>query len=415
MHRHLKAFLDELLFYSGQFALFYIVMRMSETGLGFLLETDHLLLLIALVVQSAWLAVQGHLPGVRLFGTFLVPLVYSFSEISEGLDYFFNAAHMGFWIYALLTALLQLHIIKLKAQGKNLQLTELGLVAMTISIFLFLYFYFDLAKEGVAEHQLTVFAIFNHLPEFLEDPSHLYIIFGGLVLALILGLGRMEITRLKDRLNRLFGVYVDHGIRDRILSGAAMQSEKAELCILFSDLRDFTSLTEKHEAEQITHMLNHYFEFWDSAVRKHGGVIDKFIGDAVMMIFGLRQQAMACEAAVLTVRELLEAWPGFQTSLREKGLPVPESFGCGCHFGRVIIGNVGSRARRSYTVIGDDVNIAARLESACKTHQQTLIISDRVYQQLTTETQKAFHALGCIPVKGKKEEIEAWALTRYLP
>lgn len=410
MHRHLKSFLDELLFYSGQFALFYIVMRMSENGLGFLLETDHLLLLIALIVQSAWLAIQGHLLWVRLLGTFLVPVIYSLSEISEGLSYLFNAAHMGFWIYALLTALLQLHIMHLKEQGKNQQLTELALVAMTISIFLFLYFYFDVTKEGVPEAELTIFGIFTYLPEFLDDRTHLYIIFGGLVLALILGLGRMEITRLKDRLNLLFGLYVDDRIRDRILSGPAAQAEKAELCVLFADIRNFTGLTETHEAEQITRMLNEYFEFWDSAVRKNGGVIDKFIGDAVMMIFGLRQKEFACEAAVRTARELLETWPDFQAKLREQGLPIPERFGCGCHFGRVIIGNVGSLARRSYTVIGDDVNLAARLESACKTHQQSLIISDRVYQQLTLETQEVFQSLGPIPVKGKKQSIEAWAL-----
>lgn len=412
MYRHLKAFLDELFFYSGQFALFYIVMRLSERGLGFLLEVDHLLLLIALVVQSAWLAVQGHRLWIRLLGTFLVPVIYSLSEIGEGLDYFFNAAHMGFWIYAFLTALLQLHILQLKEKGQNQQLTELALVAMTISIFLFLYFYFDVAKEGVPEAELTILGIFTYLPEFLEDRTHLYIIFGGLVLALILGLGRMEITRLKDRLNRLFGVYVDHRIRDRILSGQAAQAEKADLCILFSDIRNFTGLTEKHEPEKITRMLNLYFEFWDSAVRKNGGVIDKFIGDAVMMIFGLRHKEFACEAAVRTACELLETWPDFQAKLREEGLPVPESFGCGCHFGRVIIGNVGSLARRSYTVIGDDVNLAARLESACKTYQQSLIISDAVYQQLTAETQKTFNPLGQIPLKGKKQSIEAWALTR---
>jgi|AntRauTorcE11897_2_1112592.scaffolds.fasta_scaffold01963_2 class 3 adenylate cyclase len=411
MPRYLKAFLDELLFYSGQFALFYIVMRLSDSGLGFLLDSGHLLLVVALLVQSAWLAFQGHLPRVRFLGSFLVPVIYSLSEIGEGLDYFFNAAHMGFWIYALVAALLQLHIISLKKQGKSQQLTELVVVAMTISIFLFLYFYFDIAKENLPDHELTLTGIFTHLPAFLQDPTHLYIIFGGLVLALILGLGRMEVTRLKDRLNTLFGVYVDASIRDRIVSGQAARSETAELCVLFADLRNFTQLSEKHDADQIIQMLNHYFEFWDLAVRKQGGVIDKFIGDAVMVIFGLRQkEEAACEAAVQTAREVLNEWPAFQDSLRAEGLPVPEAFGVGCHFGRVIIGNVGSRARRSYTVIGDDVNLAARLESACKAQQQQLIISDQVHQQLNPTNQQFFQPLGQLELKGKKQSIKAWGL-----
>ncbi|WP_114417660.1 adenylate/guanylate cyclase domain-containing protein [Marinospirillum perlucidum] len=410
MSASIKAFLDELLFYSGQFALFYIVMRLSASGPIFLLDTGHLLLVITLLIQSGWLAAQGQKPWVRIVGSFLVPVVYSLSEIGEGLDYFFNAAHMGFWIYAAVSAALQLQLIRRKKQGRKQHLSELLLVGVTISIFLFLYFYFDIAKEGLPEEELTLVGIFAHLPGFLQDPTHLYIIFGGLVLALVLGLGRMEVTRLKDRLNTLFGVYVDTSIRDRILSGKAVESETAELCILFADLRNFTSLSENHNAEAITRMLNRYFEFWDQAVRREGGVIDKFIGDAVMVIFGLRQQEHPCEAAVSCVHQLLEDWPRFQNSLAEEGLPVPEVFGAGCHFGRVIIGNVGSRARRSYTVIGDDVNQAARLESACKSQQQQMIISDRVYQQLPRHKQEPFTSLGWLEVKGKARSIQAWGV-----
>ena len=409
MSGRFKAFLNELFFYSGQFALFYIVMRLSGDGPKFLLDFGHIMLVITLIVQSSLLAWQGGRPQVRLWGSFLVPVIYSLSEIGEGLDYLFNAAHMGFWIYALLSALIQLYIIRRKSRGQSQQLTELVVVAMTISIFLFLYFYFDIAKENLSEHELTLVSIFWHLPEFLDNPSHLYILFGGLILALVLGLGRMEIARLKDRLNTLFGVYVDTSIRDRIVSGQAMRSETAELCILFSDLRNFTRMSEQYEADRIIRMLNHYFEFWDQAVRKQGGVIDKFIGDAVMVIFGLQDKMAACEAAVQTACEVKKKWPQFQQSLRDEGLPVPENFGVGCHFGRVIIGNVGSRTRRSYTVIGDDVNLAARLESACKSQQRGLIISDQVYQQLTPETQAGLQSLGALTIKGKQQQINVWA------
>lgn len=408
MARYLKAFLDELFFYSGQFALFYIVMRLSDKGFTFLLDSGHLMLVIALVMQSMLLAVKGHIPLIRFPGSFLVPAIYSLSESHEGLEYFLNAAHMGFWAYALITAGIQLHIIHLKRQDKSQQLTELAVVAITISIFLFLYFYFDISKEKLPEEELTIVNIFAHLPAFLQDHTHLYIIFGGGVLALILGLGRMEITRLKDRLSALFGIYVDARIRDRIISGQAASSEKAELCVLFADLRNFTQLSEKHDADQIINMLNHYFEFWDLVVRKHGGVIDKFIGDAVMVIFGLRHQEQACEDAVKTSLELLHAWPSFQASLHDKGLPMPEGFGVGCHFGRIIIGNVGSNNRRSYTVIGDDVNLAARLESACKNQQQSLIISDHVYQLLDQCLQSKFQSLGTLEIKGKNKNIKAW-------
>ena len=227
----------ELLLISGQFALFYILMNFSNDGLGFFTNTGHVALFAFLILQTMILVQFGQRPLIRLFGSLIVPLIYTIIEIKEGWYFVFNAAHIWFWIFSITTGSMQALILISKKQKIKLAL-EFALTVVNVGSFLLLYFYFDTMKTiddairsgtrniPIPQAELTIGAIGAWLPAFLSDPTHIYIIIGGAFLALSLGVGRTDILRLKERINTLFGQYVDGEIRDRIISSGKVTSQK---------------------------------------------------------------------------------------------------------------------------------------------------------------------------------------------
>jgi len=408
-----RLFLEEILLYSGQFGLFYIVMQLIIEGAGFFANVGHLVLLIALVAQALILARLGDIVIYRFAFSFFVPLVYSAFELNEGSAYLLNAAHTGFWVYALMSS----SLMAIKARGGRVssKLSESILVVLNIVIFIFIYFYFDTWKDIRENSLLTVLRIFDYIPAFLDDPTHWFIISGGTALAITVALGRYEVSSLKDKIYSLFGQYVDRRVRDTVIERGRMESRREKLCVLFSDIKGFTVLCENHDPGAITEMLNAYFEQWNEVVNKYDGTIDKYIGDAIMVIFGLRGAAGACTSAVSCAIEMVDLWPASRSQLARKGLPVPDGFGIGCHFGDLIVGDIGSNDRKSFTAIGDTVNIAARLESATRRAQSDLLVSSSVYSELDNSQRTRFKRIGRLSLKGKTECIETWGIPRLPP
>jgi len=407
-----RRFFRELLLQSGQFALFYLLIQFSMAGLGLFTDLGHTMLLGILVLQTSILVLWGDRPWVRFAGSLVAPLCYSGLESLDGSEFLLNAAHAGFWIFSIVTGALQ--ALTLKTRRLNLRIqSEFLLTFLNVVIFLVLYFYFDTMKSvGKGSPELSLTRIVLHIPEFLANPTHLYILWGGLLLAFSLALGRTEVLRLKERLNTLFGQYVDRDIADEILAGQGTQARQVDLAVLFSDLRNFTACSEKADPQAVTAMLNLYFSRWTEVVRRHGGVVDKFIGDAVMVLFGLKGEAGACDAAVACGREMLALWPSIRDELIRLKLPVPDGLGIGLHFGPTILGDIGSEERRNFTVIGDTVNTASRLESACKGTGKSFLITRSVFERLSPEMTMRCTALGKLRFKGKQQVLEVWALEK---
>lgn len=401
---YIKSFLQELLLYSGQFALFYLLMQLIIEGKEFIHNPNHAGLSIALFLQTCILARYGSKAPFRAFFTFLVPVIYSLLEMREGSNDLLNAAHIGFWVYAVLSSSLML----LRAKSKRTTVYEILLIVINIAIFVFLYFYFDTWKEIQDKQNLTITKIFHHVPLFLSDPTHWFIIFGGAFLATTLALARVEVERLKAKIYSLFGKYVDGNIRDIIIEHGEMVSEKRDLCIVFSDIKNFTPLCEKNAPEKITAMLNTFFDEWNVLVKKYNGTVDKYIGDAIMIIFGLQDGDNACESAMLCAIEMDQKWDSIRQNLLAGGLPIPEDFGIGSHYGEVIIGDIGSNDRKNFTVIGDAVNVAAQLEAETRSHEGRLLISSSVYNKLGATSRKCFHEIGSIDLKGKEKKTVAY-------
>ena len=168
----------------------------------------------------------------------------------------------------------------------------------------------------------------------------------------------------RERVINLFGQHVSPSVVDRLLdSPSEFTGEIREICVMFLDIRNFTENTRDRSAEAVVEFLNTNFAFMIEAIDRHGGFINKFLGDGFLAIFGapLDDPIAACHA-VEAAREIL-------AEIDERGLsdgPWPLRVGIGLHLGSAVTGNVGSPRRKEFTAIGDTVNLASRLEQLSK-------------------------------------------------
>lgn len=207
-------------------------------------------------------------------------------------------------------------------------------------------------------------------------------------------------------LDVLFGQYVSPEVKERIKAAAA--SERKDVVVLFSDLRAYSAWSEAREPEEVVAQLNEYFDAMVRAIRGEGGVVDKFMGDAVMATFGgVLDVERPAAAAVRAARGMARALDTLNERWSEGGRS-PLRNGVGIAVGPVVQGPIGSVDRKEFTVIGDTVNSAARLESATREHGVTLLVSDGVYDALDGKDRAGLHALGKIAVKGKTEKLTVY-------
>lgn len=197
---------------------------------------------------------------------------------------------------------------------------------------------------------------------------------------------RTEMERRRTR--ALFARYVPPAVVEEVLrhqTDIVLGGARMDLTVLFSDIRGFTSFSENRQPEYIVQRLNEYFTEMTAVIFKHGGTLDKYLGDGMMAFFGapVRYEDhadRALAAAVEMVRRLEELNKGW----REKGEPTMD-IGIGINSGPVVVGNVGSPDRMDYTIIGEDVNLASRLESMNKEYNTRIIISDRSFRHIVNK------------------------------
>lgn len=220
--------------------------------------------------------------------------------------------------------------------------------------------------------------------------------------------------RERGRIKQIFGKLVSPSIAQRLLAGAESlplgHGRRRQVVILFSDVRNFTMRAEASAPEQVVQDLNCYFEKMVNIVHSHGGVVDKFIGDGMMVIFGLDEagstQRQAATHAAQAGLDMLRGVEALQRSLSS-----PLEIGVGIHQGEVIEGLIGATERLEYTFIGDAVNVAARIEGATRALGAALLISDVVKNGLSgAAAQWPWHNYGAQPLKGKQQEVQLFGL-----
>ncbi|WP_194868593.1 adenylate/guanylate cyclase domain-containing protein [Pseudoalteromonas sp. PPB1] len=181
--------------------------------------------------------------------------------------------------------------------------------------------------------------------------------------------------------------------------------EKRNVTVLMADIRGFTRLCEQHDPEVITQLLNRYFSRMSSVIFIHRGMIDKFIGDAIMAVFGTPQEEENnAKNAIEAAREMLQALELLNEEFITEGLPAIK-IGIGIHSGVAIAGNVGSSSCMDYTVIGDTVNVAARIESKTKELKHPLLISEQSVQQSQLTQLKR---VAKVELSGRSQPIEVY-------
>jgi len=217
-----------------------------------------------------------------------------------------------------------------------------------------------------------------------------------------------EEEELRNRLSR----YVGENLVEKLMSskdGLFIENERREITVLFADIRSFTSIAESLSAEEVVSMLNEFFSTMVDIIFKNNGILDKFVGDQLMAVFGLvSPDGNAPHDAVKTAMEMQRA---MEELMRERSRRDKDTFeiGIGINTGSAIVGNVGSDNRMDYTVIGDSVNIAARFEQMAKGGE--IIIGEQTFRQ--TQGRFRTQEKGEIHVKNKIEPVMCYNVLGY--
>jgi adenylate cyclase len=215
----------------------------------------------------------------------------------------------------------------------------------------------------------------------------------------------------RDRVRDLLGKVVSPEIAARLLqSEAVLGGEEREVTILFSDLRNFTGLSERLSPQDVLALLNRYLDRMSAIVEEHHGVVDKFIGDAIMALFGAPvADPEAADHALAAAQAMELAMRTLNAELAAEGRP-QLAIGIGINTARVVAGNMGSQRRLNYTVIGDGVNVAARLEALTKeaSYGTRILVSDST--RLAARAIHPLRAVGGVVIRGRKETVMAFAL-----
>jgi adenylate cyclase len=216
--------------------------------------------------------------------------------------------------------------------------------------------------------------------------------------------------RLKSTMSR----YMDPALADQLLAGGGdemLGGRSTMATVLFSDLRNFTTLTEKLGAQGTVALLNEYFTLMVDCLQREGGMLDKYIGDAMMAAFGIPMAHEDDEdRAVRTAIAMLKELAAFNKTRAAKG-QAPIDMGIGLNTDMVVSGNVGSPKRMDYTMMGDGVNLASRLEGACKEYRARILLSENTLNKL--RGQYRIREVDRVIVKGKTKPIGIYEVLDY--
>jgi len=387
----LGRFTSELLSNSGHFLILKALSDLILDGWwDFIIDPTEYILIAAMLIQTWYLSrpaahrFWGNITGVAIYTIIDFPV--------DGLKFFQDYVHLVFWCFSLTIATLQGLRFYVAKNWEN-WIIPLESIARSMMV---VAFYVAIAlKVNNLSVQLTSIA------KLLVTETHLFLTASMMLVGLLLGLQSLQITKQREQLQNtaeLLGNMAEWGMGSHVVATAlsnpeALAFQKCDRTIIFMDIRGFTSWCEETKPNTVAEVLNQYYRQVEPAASKYKPLKISFTADEVMAIYVTPEQGIAAAK-----------------SMQEAALKVLNSYnigaGCGVHCGPVIEGLFGSDDVRTYTVIGDVVNTAKRLESATPAGEIT--ISDAVYRSLSGE----FKVKPCEPItaKGKAEKLVAWRL-----
>jgi adenylate cyclase len=239
-----------------------------------------------------------------------------------------------------------------------------------------------------------------------------FLLLGGVVAGLVAkqiraGIMRaMRATEERRQIVQMFGQHVSPAVVNQLLAQpTGMTSELRPVCVLVLDIRNFTSFAETASPGAVVGYLNHLWASCVEVVNRNHGIVNKFLGDGFMAVFGAPLVVgNSCENAVRAARQILEE---IERSAAAREIP-PTQIGLGLHAGEALVGNIGSSERREYTVIGDVVNVAFRIEQLNKEFGSTLLISESVQQ--ATRAAASTEVPASLQVRGRQTAVQVYKL-----
>jgi class 3 adenylate cyclase/CHASE2 domain-containing sensor protein len=243
----------------------------------------------------------------------------------------------------------------------------------------------------------------------------MYLPIGGILLSAVFAFfarllyeGALQVQK-RHWLRDTFGSYVSQEVLHEIMAGSihsGLEGARVRLCILFADIHSFSARSEEGSPQEVVALLNDYFSEMTVAIHQHRGTVDKFIGDGVMAFFGA-PQVLECpeKNALEAAQEMLLRLPLVNDRLREQGI-APIEIGIALHVGEVVTGNIGSKSRHEYTIIGDVVSLTAKLEELTKTLNYPVVCSAAVAKAV--ENSGGLNDCGEQTVKGVALHVYGW-------
>lgn len=216
----------------------------------------------------------------------------------------------------------------------------------------------------------------------------------------------------RDKVKSLFSKFHGSSVAEDLISkDIGVGGQAKDVVVFFSDIRGFTAFSEKRSPEEVVEMLNEYFGVMVKIINAHGGVVDKFIGDAIMAVWGAPRSsdrdAHNAVRACLEMRKALEKLNEVRISRNQP----PINIGMGLHAGRAISGTIGSDERMEYTVIGNTVNTASRIEASTKAFGADLLVTDSVIEKIGEDFK--IELAGAAEVKGRSEALKMFKVRGY--
>ncbi len=228
----------------------------------------------------------------------------------------------------------------------------------------------------------------------------------AIIFALVATIGYRVLfeERQKKFIKDMFSRYVAKEVVDELVTNPpVLGGKKIDATVLFADIRNFTTLSERLSPDAIVKILNEYFTVVADEIFKYKGMVDKYMGDGIMAVFGApvsyHDHALRAVKAALEMKDRVK-------EIQEK---YPIKIGIGINSGLMVCGNIGSHKRMDYTVIGDNVNLAARIEPLTKEFEVEVIISEKTYQAVANAV--TAHDLGSVKVRGREKEIRLYEVT----
>ncbi len=222
--------------------------------------------------------------------------------------------------------------------------------------------------------------------------------------------------REKKKVKNAFQHYLNPGVINQMLENPDMLKlggEKKVLTVFFSDVRGFSTISETLSAEGLTHLLNEYFTPMTQLILDSGGMLDKYIGDAIMAVWGAPlPMADHADRAIASSLRMIDALEVLRAGWKERNMPMID-IGCGLNTGEMTVGNMGGDQRFDYTVMGDSVNLASRLEGTTKEYRTRIIISEYTKAAIQNPNLFVLRELDLIVVKGKTEPVKIYDVMHF--